>query len=241
MVSFEIMWYDKLITLSLSATSSDFFHDLPLTFVYLLFVGSATDFPRPSMVGHSRGSCCSKACACWVFISRFWCWLLSGTHTISFPHLLCLYSNKFCNLNHFVAGTKLCCSVTVTCHEDRRRRLLDASSSFGKRISPWLLHNQLVWLPCWATCFQRFALPKVSSVCPSWFLIKLCLVILLFWSRKHITFFFCRIATRLDDMGFDVSLVATEWFLCLFSKSLPSEVLFFKKKTLHWILISLAL
>lgn len=26
-------------------------------------------------------------------------------------------------------------------------------------------------------------------------------------------------------MGFDVSLVATEWFLCLFSKSLPSEVL----------------
>ena len=32
-----------------------------------------------------------------------------------------------------------------------------------------------------------------------------------------------RIATHLDDMGFDVSLVATEWFLCLFSKSLPSE------------------
>ena len=30
-------------------------------------------------------------------------------------------------------------------------------------------------------------------------------------------------------MGFDVSLVATEWFLCLFSKSLPSEVLFLKK------------
>jgi hypothetical protein len=33
-----------------------------------------------------------------------------------------------------------------------------------------------------------------------------------------------RIATHLEDMGFDVSLVATEWFLCLFSKSLPSEV-----------------
>jgi hypothetical protein len=32
-----------------------------------------------------------------------------------------------------------------------------------------------------------------------------------------------RIATHLEDMGFDVSLVATEWFLCLFSKSLPSE------------------
>ncbi|KAF8094226.1 hypothetical protein N665_0367s0014 [Sinapis alba] len=32
-----------------------------------------------------------------------------------------------------------------------------------------------------------------------------------------------RIATHLDDMGFDVSLVATEWFLCLFSKSFPSE------------------
>ncbi|CAA6661569.1 unnamed protein product [Spirodela intermedia] len=32
-----------------------------------------------------------------------------------------------------------------------------------------------------------------------------------------------RIAAHLDEMGFDVSLVATEWFLCLFSKSLPSE------------------
>ncbi|XP_010534266.1 PREDICTED: growth hormone-regulated TBC protein 1 [Tarenaya hassleriana] len=32
-----------------------------------------------------------------------------------------------------------------------------------------------------------------------------------------------RIATHLEDIGFDVSLVATEWFLCLFSKSLPSE------------------
>ncbi|XP_049934843.1 uncharacterized protein LOC116256970 isoform X4 [Nymphaea colorata] len=33
-----------------------------------------------------------------------------------------------------------------------------------------------------------------------------------------------RIATHLEAMGFDVSLVATEWFLCLFSKSLPSEM-----------------
>ncbi|MQM02785.1 hypothetical protein Taro_035558 [Colocasia esculenta] len=32
-----------------------------------------------------------------------------------------------------------------------------------------------------------------------------------------------RIASHLDALGFDVSLVATEWFLCLFSKSLPSE------------------
>lgn len=32
-----------------------------------------------------------------------------------------------------------------------------------------------------------------------------------------------RIAAHLKAMGFDVSLVATEWFLCLFSKSLPSE------------------
>ncbi|XP_043689573.1 growth hormone-regulated TBC protein 1-like [Telopea speciosissima] len=31
------------------------------------------------------------------------------------------------------------------------------------------------------------------------------------------------IAAHLDALGFDVSLVATEWFLCLFSKSLPSE------------------
>ncbi|KAL5794228.1 hypothetical protein ACOSP7_002822 [Xanthoceras sorbifolium] len=32
-----------------------------------------------------------------------------------------------------------------------------------------------------------------------------------------------RIATHLEALEFDVSLVATEWFLCLFSKSLPSE------------------
>ncbi|KAB1200502.1 TBC1 domain family member 2A [Morella rubra] len=32
-----------------------------------------------------------------------------------------------------------------------------------------------------------------------------------------------RIAAHLEELDFDVSLVATEWFLCLFSKSLPSE------------------
>ncbi|WOL13658.1 hypothetical protein Cni_G22431 [Canna indica] len=32
-----------------------------------------------------------------------------------------------------------------------------------------------------------------------------------------------RIAAHLEALGFDVSLVATEWFLCLFAKSLPSE------------------
>ncbi|XP_058070763.1 uncharacterized protein LOC131219565 [Magnolia sinica] len=32
-----------------------------------------------------------------------------------------------------------------------------------------------------------------------------------------------RIAAHLEAMEFDVSLVTTEWFLCLFSKSLPSE------------------
>ncbi|XP_078439312.1 uncharacterized protein LOC144709612 [Wolffia australiana] len=32
-----------------------------------------------------------------------------------------------------------------------------------------------------------------------------------------------RIASHLETLGFDVSWVATEWFLCLFSKSLPSE------------------
>ncbi|KAI5002883.1 hypothetical protein ZWY2020_027533 [Hordeum vulgare] len=32
-----------------------------------------------------------------------------------------------------------------------------------------------------------------------------------------------RIAAHLEAMGFDVSLVATKWFLCLFSKTLPSE------------------
>ncbi|WOK92948.1 hypothetical protein Cni_G01640 [Canna indica] len=32
-----------------------------------------------------------------------------------------------------------------------------------------------------------------------------------------------RIAAHLEAMEFDVSLVATEWFLCLFAKSLPSE------------------
>lgn len=33
-----------------------------------------------------------------------------------------------------------------------------------------------------------------------------------------------RLATRLEEIEFDVSLVTTEWFLCLFAKSLPSEV-----------------
>ncbi|KAK3005371.1 hypothetical protein RJ639_017282 [Escallonia herrerae] len=33
----------------------------------------------------------------------------------------------------------------------------------------------------------------------------------------------CRIYAHLEDLEFDVSLVATEWFLCVFSKSLPSE------------------
>lgn len=32
-----------------------------------------------------------------------------------------------------------------------------------------------------------------------------------------------RLAAHLDHVGFDVSLVITEWFLCLFAKSLPSE------------------
>ncbi|XP_049414389.1 uncharacterized protein LOC125877112 [Solanum stenotomum] len=32
-----------------------------------------------------------------------------------------------------------------------------------------------------------------------------------------------RVAAHLDSLEFDVSLVCTEWFLCLFSKSLPSE------------------
>ncbi|KAI3702613.1 hypothetical protein L6452_28360 [Arctium lappa] len=32
-----------------------------------------------------------------------------------------------------------------------------------------------------------------------------------------------RLSAHLKAMGFDISLVATEWFLCLFSKSLPSE------------------
>jgi hypothetical protein len=34
---------------------------------------------------------------------------------------------------------------------------------------------------------------------------------------------FCRLAAHLDKIEFDVSLVTTEWFLCLFAKSLPSE------------------
>lgn len=32
-----------------------------------------------------------------------------------------------------------------------------------------------------------------------------------------------KLCAHLEDVEFDVSLVATEWFLCLFSKSLPSE------------------
>jgi len=41
---------------------------------------------------------------------------------------------------------------------------------------------------------------------------------------------FCRLAAHLDKIEFDVSLVTTEWFLCLFAKSLPSEVQTYEKK-----------
>ncbi|KAK2977013.1 hypothetical protein RJ640_013631 [Escallonia rubra] len=40
---------------------------------------------------------------------------------------------------------------------------------------------------------------------------------------RHCFFEKCRIYAHLEDLEFDVSLVATEWFLCVFSKSLPSE------------------
>lgn len=35
---------------------------------------------------------------------------------------------------------------------------------------------------------------------------------------------YCRLCAHLETLEFDVSIVATEWFLCLFAKSLPSEV-----------------
>lgn len=40
-----------------------------------------------------------------------------------------------------------------------------------------------------------------------------------------------RIAAHLEAMEFDVSLVATEWFLCLFAKSVPSEVTLNSRKS----------
>lgn len=49
-------------------------------------------------------------------------------------------------------------------------------------------------------------------------------MLLLFDVGIFFTFEKCRIAAHLEALEFDVSLVATEWFLCLFSKSLPSEV-----------------
>ena len=89
-------------------------------------------------------------------------------HTISCFHIHCEFFNltQCCFYFVVVAGTKLCCGVTVTCDEDRRRRVLDASGSSGKHVSPWLLHNQLVWMPCWAEGFQRLACPKMSKVSP---------------------------------------------------------------------------
>lgn len=39
------------------------------------------------------------------------------------------------------------------------------------------------------------------------------------------TVVFHRLASRFEQIGFDISLVTTEWFLCLFAKSFPSEVL----------------
>lgn len=47
------------------------------------------------------------------------------------------------------------------------------------------------------------------------------LLVLLFSDTDEDTY---RIAAHLEALEFDVSLVCTEWFLCLFAKSLPSEV-----------------
>ena len=44
-----------------------------------------------------------------------------------------------------------------------------------------------------------------------------------------------RLAAHLELIGFDVSLVITEWFLCLFAKSLPSEVKNKKNNFMHCI------
>lgn len=81
----------------------------------------------------------------------------------------------------------------------------------------WGLPNFSVFLLSWANyCIFGPLLTKENER-------KGGLVLLLFvWI--FFTFKKCRIAAHLEALEFDVSLVATEWFLCLFSKSLPSEV-----------------
>lgn len=97
-----------------------------------------------------------------------------------------------------------------------------------------LLENVLV-RDCYTTnlsgCHveQRVFKDLLSQKCPRLviFLVlgpKLSLLFDRSLTERKCYIFFCRIATHLDNMGFDVSLVATEWFLCLFSKSFPSEV-----------------
>ena len=77
---------------------------------------------------------------------------------------------------------------------------------------------------------QRVFKDLLAKKCPRYFFPP-SIFMLVFLSENHAVIVnyirfskWYRIAAHLEAMGFDVSLVATEWFLCLFSKTLPSEV-----------------
>lgn len=72
---------------------------------------------------------------------------------------------------------------------------------------------------------QRVFKDLLTKKCPrySTFLLKQRTYMICWWFLKFVKEN-CRISAHLEALDFDVSLVATEWFLCLFSKSLPSEV-----------------
>ncbi|KAG6502245.1 hypothetical protein ZIOFF_042134 [Zingiber officinale] len=76
---------------------------------------------------------------------------------------------------------------------------------------------------------QRVFRDLLVKKCPSLYLLLFTSYpIVAYLSATKFTISSCclnyRIAAHLEAVGFDVTIVATEWFLCLFAKSLPSEV-----------------
>lgn len=95
-----------------------------------------------------------------------------------------------------------------------RFHILSLCSLVDVDIFACLLNLRGIVLAVYSLLVQRTMIFLcVSCKLPSAFLFSLILVCGVY-----------RLATHFDNIDFDVSLVTTEWFLCLFAKSLPSEV-----------------
>lgn len=135
------------------------------------------------------------------------------------------------------AGHEFCCSNAVTGDENWGRSLLDACSTCGKCAVWWLLLWKPVRMPCRTKGIQRSLSEEASKVLKATQLACTDEVHIFNMDRQTASIYVVcimqclrnvgsigRLATRLEEIEFDVSLVTTEWFLCLFAKSLPSEV-----------------